>query len=639
MSDVSFPTGSGVDVEAQAHRLGEILFGRRAQPKSPNEALQPQPVPPPPPPPKKRRRSPILSALSGVLSFVLLVTVAAALFDISAQRSLRSAGPLAADKIVMIPAGSTRGDIADQLEGEGVIASKLMFNFAVIRQSAGGNLRAGEYVFKQQASLQDTLDTLVSGKAILHSITIPEGLTSEQIINRLKENDILVGEVREIPKEGSLLPETYKFARGLSRDQILQTMAKAQKVALDDIWKRRASDVPVKSSYELVTLASIVEKETGRADERPHVASVFSNRLGKRMKLQSDPTIIYGLVGGKGTLGRGILRSEVEAATPYNTYVIEGLPPGPIANPGKAAMEAVANPSRTKDLFFVADGTGGHAFAETLDQHNKNVVRWRQLEKDAKEHYQPAETPQPPGTSAPPATPTPPPGTKGGLEPDGASVYGALPADFVVAAADNASMSGASENPVAVEALRRALGSKLAKAPTAAMTAAIVAGSGGKGADGRSSDARVAAVLKIPVPVAAAKNPVIASAFDFGPVLQDIVAKLPGLSAFTPNAPGDTTASIAAPDASLEVYPVSASRRADQKARAALYGVVSDAPFSATAAEPRLQAAAETQAVAVAAPGAKPRQRFLDVSEGTALDPLRNHSFDLTTAKTLPAVK
>jgi UPF0755 protein len=158
-------------------------------------------------------------------------------------------------------------------------------------------------------------------------------------------------------------------------------MQAAQRQALNQIWQRRSPEVPIRSPQELVILASIVEKETGRADERTRVAGVFINRLAKRMKLQSDPTIVYGLVGGKGTLGRGIMRGEIEAATPYNTYVIEGLPPGPIANPGRAALEAVANPSRTKDLYFVADGSGGHAFAETYDQHQRNVARWRQIEK------------------------------------------------------------------------------------------------------------------------------------------------------------------------------------------------------------------------------------------------------------------
>jgi UPF0755 protein len=192
---------------------------------------------------------------------------------------------------------------------------------------------------------------------------------------------VLTGEVNETPREGTLLPDTWKFERGMTRQELINRMQRAQREVLNQVWARRTPDLPIKTPQELVILASIVEKETGRADERTRVAGVFINRLAKRMKLQSDPTIVYGLVGGQGTLGRGILRSEIEKATPYNTYVIEGLPPGPIANPGRAALEAVANPSRTKDLYFVADGTGGHVFADTLDGHNRNVARWRQVEK------------------------------------------------------------------------------------------------------------------------------------------------------------------------------------------------------------------------------------------------------------------
>jgi UPF0755 protein len=178
-----------------------------------------------------------------------------------------------------------------------------------------------------------------------------------------------------------LLPETYKFPRGTPRDQVIQRMQQAQKRVLAEIWERRNADIPAKTPEQLVTLASIVEKETGRADERSRVAAVFANRLRQKMKLQSDPTIIYGIVGGKGTLGRPIKRSEIQQPSPYNTYVVEGLPPGPIANPGRASLEATANPARTRDLFFVADGTGGHAFTETYDAHQKNVSKLRALEK------------------------------------------------------------------------------------------------------------------------------------------------------------------------------------------------------------------------------------------------------------------
>jgi UPF0755 protein len=206
-----------------------------------------------------------------------------------------------------------------------------------------------------------------------------------------------------------LLPETYKFPRGTSRDQVIARMQQAQKRALAEIWERRNPDIPVKTPEQLVTLASIVEKETGKPDERSRVAAVFVNRLRQKIKLQSDPTIIYGLVGGKGTLGRPIKRSEIQQPSPYNTYVIDGLPPGPIANPGRASLEAAANPARTRDLFFVADGTGGHAFTETYDQHQKNVAKLRATEKQIQNDTvePPADDPPPPAASAPAdATPT-----------------------------------------------------------------------------------------------------------------------------------------------------------------------------------------------------------------------------------------
>jgi UPF0755 protein len=221
-------------------------------------------------------------------------------------------------------------------------------------------------------------------------------LTSEQILARLSENEIFSGTVREIPREGTLLPETYKFPRGTTRDQVIARMQQAQKRVLAEIWERRNPDLPVRTPEQLVTLASIVEKETGKADERSRVAAVFVNRLRQKIKLQSDPTIIYGLVGGRGTLGRPIKRSEIQQPSPYNTYVVDGLPPGPIANPGRASLEAAANPARTRDLFFVADGTGGHAFTETYDQHQKNVVKLRTLERQQQnDTVEPTDEPQP----------------------------------------------------------------------------------------------------------------------------------------------------------------------------------------------------------------------------------------------------
>jgi UPF0755 protein len=219
---------------------------------------------------------------------------------------------------------------------------------------------------------------------VQHAFTLAEGLTSDQIVQRLTESDILAGNIRDVPREGTLLPETYRFVRGTTREQVIRRMQQDQRRVLQEVWERRNPDLPIRTPEQLVTLASIIEKETGKTEERTRVAAVFVNRLRQRMKLQSDPTIIYGLVGGKGSLGRPIMKSEIEQPTPYNTYVIDGLPPGPIANPGRASLEAAANPARTKELFFVADGTGGHAFADTYDQHQKNVARLRALEQQAR---------------------------------------------------------------------------------------------------------------------------------------------------------------------------------------------------------------------------------------------------------------
>lgn len=364
------------------------LMGRIV-PRSPTEAIQP--VAPPPPPPVERRRRPFINFVSGLLSLVMVLALVAggALFVGKVQ--FESAGPLSADKIVSVKGGAT--DVAEQLQREGVIDHPFLFVLGLHALGKASQIKAGEYQFKQNASLNDVMDTLVEGKSVLHSVTIPEGLTSQQIVERLRENDVLVGEVTDIPKEGALLPDTYKFSRGMTRAQLVERMQQEQARVLREIWSRRAADIPVRSPQELVILASIVEKETGRADERTRVAGVFINRLNRNMKLQSDPTIVYGLVGGKGTLGRGILRSEIEQPTAYNTYVIQGLPPGPISNPGRAAMEAVANPSRTRELFFVADGTGGHVFAETYEAHLRNVARWRQIEGERRDAAPPIDLP------------------------------------------------------------------------------------------------------------------------------------------------------------------------------------------------------------------------------------------------------
>ena len=299
-----------------------------------------------------------------------------------------SPGPLDAPRTVVIPKGEGRIAIAERLEREGIITNRWTFVGGYLLQGflgghKTGELRAGEYEIKEHASMHDVIDTLAEGKSILYKTTLPEGLTSEQIVERLKAETSLSGEVASVPSEGTLLPDTYYFSKGASRNEILDRMRADMEKLLASLWEQRDPDIPVRSVDELVTFASIVEKETGKDDERAHVASVFINRLAKGMRLQSDPTIIYGLFGGDGKpADRPIFQSDIKKETPYNTYVIKGLPPAPIANPGRAALEAVAHPWKTKDLYFVADGTGGHVFAATLEEHNANVRRWRKLEAE-----------------------------------------------------------------------------------------------------------------------------------------------------------------------------------------------------------------------------------------------------------------
>jgi UPF0755 protein len=371
-------------------------------PRSPRAALEPEQVPPPPKR-SERARNPFVVVGNAIITIILVLMIGAGGVYVYGKKMLESAGPLAEDKIVNIPARSKTREIAETLQREGVIdINPWVFMGAAFALKASSELKPGEYAFQKNASLRDVIGTIVEGKVVQHAVTIPEGLTSEQIVARLSENDIFAGTVREMPREGTLLPETYKFPRGTTRDQVIQRMQQSQKRVLGEIWERRNPDVPLRTSEQLVTLASIIEKETGKADERSRVAAVFVNRLRQRIKLQSDPTIIYGLVGGKGTLGRPIKRSEIQQPSPYNTYVVDGLPPGPIANPGRASLEAAANPARTRDLYFVADGTGGHAFTETYDQHQKNVAKLRTLEKQIQnDTVEPADDGPPVAATAP----------------------------------------------------------------------------------------------------------------------------------------------------------------------------------------------------------------------------------------------
>jgi len=382
-------------------------------PRSPRAALEPEQLPPPPKR-SERARNPFVVVGNAIITILLFLMIGAGAVYYYGKQVLEAPGPLQEEKIVNIPARAGKRDIADVLNKEGVTdVNPWVFIASVFALKASSELKPGEYAFQKNASLRDVVATMVEGKVVQHAVTIPEGLTSEQIVGRLSDNDIFTGSVHEIPREGTLLPETYKFPRGTSRDQVIQRMQQAQKRVVAEIWDRRSQDLPVKTPEQLVTLASIVEKETGKPDERSRVAAVFVNRLKQKIKLQSDPTIIYGLVGGKGTLGRPIKRSEITQPSPYNTYVIDGLPPGPISNPGRASLEATANPARTRDLYFVADGTGGHAFTETYDQHQKNVAKLRSMEKQIQnDTVEPADDPPPAAAGAPaPAADTAPTAT------------------------------------------------------------------------------------------------------------------------------------------------------------------------------------------------------------------------------------
>jgi len=372
-----------------ANRTQAVSGGDHQEPKSPIKALQAQEVPPPPKRSKSAKGNMIVF-MNFMMSCLVLAVIGLCLVALYAKSEFQSAGPLDAPQTVVIKEGSTLTDISNQLLSNGVIDNGLIFSQGVKVLQAQNSMKAGEYLFKPQMSMYDVMETIRSGKGILHKVSIPEGLTVFQIFQRVAENEILEGPMpEEMPPEGSLMPDTYPFQRGTKRKEVIERMRVAQESFLAQVWAKRIPNLPISTPQELVTLASIVEKETGRADERPRVAAVFINRLNKGMRLQSDPTIIYGIFGGEGKpKDRPIYKSDIETPTPYNTYTIAALPPGPIANPGRAAMEAVANPSRTDELFFVANGTGGHVFAKTLEEHNQNVARWRQIEKQLKEQQE-----------------------------------------------------------------------------------------------------------------------------------------------------------------------------------------------------------------------------------------------------------
>jgi UPF0755 protein len=319
------------------------------------------------------------------LGAVAVLGVAVGLLVLWALWTYQGPGPGAkagASTTVILRQGAGLGEIASTLRRAGVIRSSEVFVTAAQVTGATRRLKAGEYAFPSRASMASVLDKIRSGLIVHHYVTVPEGVTSEMVTDILMKADFLTGAAPVAP-EGSVLPETYEARRGEDRSAVLQRMMDSRDRLLATLWDRRRANLPYQTPDQAVILASIVEKETAKPDERPRIAAVFVNRLAKGMRLESDPTIIYGLTHGR-PLGHSIRLSEVTSQTPYNTYLISGLPPTPIGNPGRASLAAALDPPASSELYFVADGTGGHVFATTFAEHAKNVAKWRAHEQAAK---------------------------------------------------------------------------------------------------------------------------------------------------------------------------------------------------------------------------------------------------------------
>jgi UPF0755 protein len=375
---------------------------------------------------------PLIRFFSGVLTLLLLVMLLGGGATVFLQSRIDAPGPLTRSKVVVIPKGESSHEIAARLERDGIVADRRLFIAGYFWSKVTGHgenarpvqLKAGDYLIPQGASVRQVIDIIAEGKTVTYRVTIPEGLTSEQIVERLKADPNLSGEIVDVPPEGSLLPETFVVQRGVTRQSIIDKMQAESRKLFEKVWAQRKTNLPFKTWEEALVLASIVEKETGRNDERERVAAVFVNRLRQKMRLNSDPTILYGIGGGKTVWNRPILKSEIAQKTVHNTYQIDGLPPTPICNPGKAAIEAVLNPADTKDLYFVADGSGGHVFAETLKDHNANVQKWRVIEKETR-----TKNASPASEDTPTTANTPPPPKKKAGAPSAHKSKSPQPAD------------------------------------------------------------------------------------------------------------------------------------------------------------------------------------------------------------------
>ena len=362
-------------------------------PLSPAEHIEPTRPPKRPVGRRRKRESKRMRGFTRLLSGILTLLFFALLIVAGAlgwfHHSIDAQGPLKELRTVTIPPGDSSRMIADRLEQHGVISGQTVFLAQVMSDQAvarlsgrpSRHLKAGEYEMQAGISVRQIIKKLTEGKSLLYSVTVPEGLTSHQIVSRLKRDQNLSGEISQIPGEGSLLPETFRVPRNTPRSQVLAMLGRELNSFLDEKWKARTPDLPLRSKQEALVLASIVEKETGPKDNPARIAGVFVNRIRRGIRLQSDPTILYGKHGPSVDWGAKIFRSDINRKTAYNTYQINGLPPTPICNPGRKSIEAVLNPSVTKELYFVANGRGGHIFSETLRDHENAVRDWRKIER------------------------------------------------------------------------------------------------------------------------------------------------------------------------------------------------------------------------------------------------------------------
>ncbi len=323
--------------------------------------------------------------VSGLFSLLLILVTAIAGSVWWLEKWLDKPGPLSEPTIATLEPGTGVRSIAQQLTEIEAVDNPYFFVLAVAMSRNHNLLKAGEYEFPKKANPRTILQALIAGETLVHKLTVPEGLTSSEVVELVERTATLSGEVQTLPTEGSLLPETYHFSRGENRNDLIARMETAMQATLRDLWRKRQADLPYDGPSEALVMASIIEKETGLESERARVAAVFVNRLRLEMPLQSDPTVLYSLTKGARHLGRPLARSDLKNNSTYNTYLHTGLPPGAIANPGRSSIIAALNPEDSEELYFVADGHGGHRFARTLSQHNDNVATFRRARASLKE--------------------------------------------------------------------------------------------------------------------------------------------------------------------------------------------------------------------------------------------------------------